>query len=378
MDQLIHFGQVQTEKRTACEEDMDRVGAAMKQYFVPEYLDKDDIRQEFTHFDRQYDSALAHWRRREEVVRHFLENDKLVSRAGRFARGDFARTLRGYEDQVLAGIRQKQEETAAQDAQSAERVKADYAAFLTATEEKARKMHDNAAKRREEDYAAACAAMEAARDSRGYADAAELFRQIGPFADCRERSEQCLARAEQLRQEEERLAREEAERKAAAKAKKKAQRKAKAKKVGIIAVAALVAVIAGFVVVTRFVLPNQKLNSAQALLESGDYWAAIDAFRALDDETLSEEKLNECYAAIVAEAQEMDNSGTAVSALELIPESYYTDPNHWDAFYVYADKLLENEDWDGASSLCTTFMDITGEDVSQYKKLCHGSRSNGG
>ena len=32
--------------------------------------------------------------------------------------------------------------------------------------------------------------------------------------------------------------------------------------------------------------------------------AAIDAFRALDDETLSEEKLDECYAAIVAAAQE--------------------------------------------------------------------------
>ena len=47
----------------------------------------------------------------------------------------------------------------------------------------------------------------------------------------------------------------------------------------------------------------------------------------------------------------MENAGTAVRACcELIPETYYTDPNHWDAVYVYADKLLENEDWDGAST----------------------------
>ena len=50
-----------------------------------------------------------------------------------------------------------------------ERIKADYAAFLTATEEKARKIHDYAVKRREEDYAAACGAMEAAGDPQGYA-----------------------------------------------------------------------------------------------------------------------------------------------------------------------------------------------------------------
>ena len=182
VERMIHFGQVQTEKRTACEEDMDRVGAAMKQYYVPGYLSKDDIRQEFTQFDRQYDSAVSHWQRREEAMKRFFETDKLISRAARFARGDFGEKLRGYEEQILQAIRQKQEEAEEQDAASAERIKADYAAFLTATEEKARKIHDYAVKRREEDYAAACAAMEAAGDSPAAAPtAAELFRAARPL-----------------------------------------------------------------------------------------------------------------------------------------------------------------------------------------------------
>ena len=367
VERMIHFGQVQTEKRTACEEDMERVGAAMKQYYVPGYLSKDDIRQEFTQFDRQYDSAVSHWQRREEAMKRFFETDKLISRAARFARGDFGEKLRGYEEQILQAIRQKQEEAEEQDAASVERIKAGYAAFLTATEEKARKIHDYAVKRREEDYAAACGAMEAAGDPQGCAAAAELFERLGEYADCQERAERCRERAEQLQQEAERLAREEAERKAAARAKVRSRRKAKAKKAGIITLATLVAAIAIFIVVIRVILPNQRLSNAQSLFESGNYEEAIDAFRALDDKKLSEEKLDECYAAIIAAAQNEENAGTAVRMLRLIPETYYTDPNHLDAVYVYADKLLENEDWDEASTLCSTYMDITGEDISQYK-----------
>ena len=85
---------------------------------------------------------------------------------------------------------------------------------------------------READYAAACGAMEAAGDPQGCAAAAELFERLGEYADWQERAERCRAKAEQLRQEAERLAREEAERKAAAKAKERSRRKAKAKKAG--------------------------------------------------------------------------------------------------------------------------------------------------
>jgi sRNA-binding protein len=83
---------------------------------------------------------------------------------------------------------------------------------------------------------------------------------------------------ERKAQEEKRQAEERAKREAEEKEERKKKQKSLVKLCSI-AAAAIVVIVVGVLVTTKVIIPNHNYNAAVALMESGDYDAAITAFR---------------------------------------------------------------------------------------------------
>ena len=163
-------------------------------------------------------------------------------------------------------------------------------------------------------YQNALSAMEAARSDEQYRQAARLFALLGDYEDARERAKECLRRGEVLRKEA--LYRSAVSARDAGRAAQAAElfgkipgwrdanvqaveclRQAKAQEAiqpkkdygvpmwkKILAAVFLLALLSvgGYLTVTRYVIPQQKYNAAQALLDAGDWEGAIAAFQLLD------------------------------------------------------------------------------------------------
>ena len=162
-------------------------------------------------------------------------------------------------------------------------------------------------------YLEARQAMEAASSNEAYRQAGRAFAQLGEYRDAREMAKECLRRAEILRKEAVYRAAAAASQRGdqaqaaalyskipgwrdanvqavACRQRSAAQEAAQPKKEPgtpmwkkIMVSSLLLAVLAlgGYFAVTRYMIPQQKYNAAQALLEAGNRVEAIQGFRAL-------------------------------------------------------------------------------------------------
>ncbi len=172
----------------------------------------------------------------------------------------------------------------------------------------------NQKKKLEQDYLAAKAAMESASNREDYCQAARLFGQLKDYRDAQANAKECLRRAEIIRREAvyraALAAKNQGQTEQAAvlfskipgwrdanlqavecRQRSAAQEAAKPKQEPagipmwkkIVAALFLLALLSvgGYLTVTQYVIPQQKYNAAQTLLEAGKREDAIDAFQAL-------------------------------------------------------------------------------------------------
>lgn len=165
----------------------------------------------------------------------------------------------------------------------------------------------------EEAYQAAAKAMEAASTSEAYRQAARLFGQLNGYKDAQANARECLRRAEILRREgiyrsamaakaqgqmaqagalfakipgwrDANVQAVECRRRSAAleaaKPKNEPENRMLKKIIAAVFIMALLCV-GGYLAVTRYMIPQQKYNAAEALLESGHRAEAILAFQEL-------------------------------------------------------------------------------------------------
>ena len=124
--------------------------------------------------------------------------------------------------------------------------------------------------------------------------AAQLFESIADWKDAKNQAELCRKEIEEINAE--RLERE----RQAEIARKEAERKAKRnKKIAIITMPIVCAIIAFIIVLNAVIIPNGKYNDAIALMDAGRYTEAISAFEAMDGYKDSAYKINECNTAIL-------------------------------------------------------------------------------
>ena len=302
----------ETETLTACEKDTARINKAVKTYTVPGYYQETDIRQAFENDERTYSPKVSAWEQRLRAEETYWERDRQLSRAVRYAKGDFAEKLKGFRAKIEDSLKDNLASSKNADKTEAERVRANYAKMLDAAESFVQGKCEAAIARRQKDYDDAVQLQKSGKEEADFRKAAALFEKAGDFEDAPRLKEQCLQIADDIKAEKERIAKELAEQKAAEEAREVAKRKRKVKMLGIITAAILAVIAITTVVLTQIVIPAVRYNKAEALLEAGDYDGAEAAFAALGDYKDSADRFSEIkYAEAEALLEAGDKAGAA-------------------------------------------------------------------
>ncbi len=275
---------------TACERDEERAKAAAAEYALPGYLEEKDIRALFGYDTRTYSSLTQAWKARIAREPDFWKSDRNLSRAVRYAKGDFAETLRTLQEETNAGLRKKLAESEAADKTATAETVRRYQEELAKAEEQAKSRRQSAEDRREKEYLELCERQEKADSESDYSYTASGFEtdKLRSYKDCADRAKQCREAIQRLR----------AEADAAAKRKKK-----KTRNITITVFAVLVVIIAAALVVTQVVIPKQKLDKANRLRSAGEYEAAIALYKELGRDDLVLEMKPEYHQALFSKAE---------------------------------------------------------------------------
>ena len=103
------------EQLLACEPDTERIENAVQRYVVPGYLSEENIRSAFSYDELEYVSLTAAWRERIAQEARFWSNDRLLSRAVRYAKGESAEQIRGVKRSVDIALQRGFHESTAAD-----------------------------------------------------------------------------------------------------------------------------------------------------------------------------------------------------------------------------------------------------------------------
>ena len=307
----------------------DRVNTAVQNNMLPFFLRENEIRDLFR-FDLVYYSDVKGMEKNAEQEKSAFQNNRNLSRAFRFAKGECRSRLEQFRANLFTKLDELVEQAKIQEKSDKDEKAKEYEEHLAAAEQKAAELHREAEEKRDAVYQSACKEQEEAKSIAEYQDAIGAFMQVEGYQDSDERIAQCRAAIEEIK-EQERL-RKEAEEKAAAEEaerKRKAaeeeaerqrilaeraekERKAKQKKTGILAGIVAVAAIAAVLIVIKVIIPKQKLNNAMSLLDSGDYETAY----ALLEETGNNETIISSKYSRAAALLEAGDYETAYSIYE--------------------------------------------------------------
>lgn len=126
-----------------------------------------------------------------------------------------------------------------------------------------------------------------------------------------------LERRKDERLEQERIAEEQRQERMRVEAEEEAERARQVKKIAKIAIPIAVVAIAFLVVLNSVILPNVKYNNAVALMETGQYEEAFEAFEAMDGYKDSAEKIEVCAYNVAVILME---SGNTIEAYEMFSD----------------------------------------------------------
>ena len=327
----------------AVEPDKARIQAAVERYEVPNYFSKIRIEDLFQ-FDRAYDSAVQVLKAERDRRLKALEEDKLFSRAVRFAQGGFKATLDASLQRFRAELDRRISEAEAQDEANVKRITEAYAQHVAQVERElpqhyeqalAKKQADeDARKQREEQeienrYQTACLSRQNVKHASEMLRAAKDFESLGDYKDSAQLAEACKERASRMQREEERK-------------KKKAQQK----KIAILCL--IVAAIVAAVVVTQVVIPSIHYKQAETLMEQGDYEGAVRTFTDLGDFKDAAARIPEVYCAKAEVLLAQGDYDGAVAAFETAGDYGDAVERILATYYAKAEALLSQGDYDGA------------------------------
>ena len=329
---------------TACERDDKRINEAIATNTVPGYLDAKELRKLMQYDDRAYSSETDAWEARIADEPVFWESDRNLSRALRFAKGEFAAKLHSLREAVDTSLQKKLEASRVMDRKSEEETAKRYHDQVSALITRVEGQRVSAESKREKDYQVLCEQQEKANTEQEYSRAAEDFEKpaIRDYKDSAQRAKQC---------------REEAEKRKAIAAKAAAAKKKKSKTIGLVVTAVIAVAIALALIITQVIIPSGKYKSAEALLAAGDYDDAAAAFAALGKYKNSADMINESYyqkaQAQLAEKY-YDGAYSAFTRLGKYKDSADMAKEAW---YQKAEAALAEGDFDGARRMFTTLQD---------------------
>lgn len=250
-------------------------------------------------------------------VRQEIDSNRNLSLAFRFAEGEEKSRIEDFKRTLFEKLQKKVVEAQKQEEETRNRLKQKYEAFLKETDQKVQARNSSACAEREKAYQKACNLQQRAQTVQDYQTAIAAFESISGYQDVDQRVKQCQNSIAEIQETE----REERERQEQQKKKDEERAAKKRKKTISIIVAVLLtaAALAAFVIlVFTVILPQQKLNKAMELLDTGDYEVAYTLLDEIGDyETIASSKYDR--------AMEQINIGDYDSAILLLEGLHYKD-----------------------------------------------------
>ena len=263
----------------------------VKQYAIKGFLDAVELEDMLNAFDRSYQVRSAGYKQKLDNAQRLFDQDKLLSRAFRFAKGSYAQELAKVKDNVLQTMKDRLNKEKNREADIRKERIADYDAHLEGCEKKFQKMHTDAQARREARYCKLVVEHDKAKTENEFRTLYRSFQQLDGYKDSEQRSQQCLTKANLLAKEAKEAAkrREEArqaelERQRKEKEKQEARSQAVATIVVLLVIAAIIGgIVFGIVAIVKSSRNKKqaKYDNAVSLFEQGKYDEAIEIFEGL-------------------------------------------------------------------------------------------------
>ena len=253
----------QTEVLEACPEQSERIKRVIQENVIPDYLDDREIRPLFS-FERSYKSRVNWLRSLREKEQELLAGDRALSRAKKYVSVEASEQIKRMEDKIKSFFDAAIADAEAEDKANIARVSKEYNTWLDKAETEARRLHDEAAERRETDYIEACKKADAASTEEEFRDAEKAFEEISKsgYKDAAAKAEYCKEKCSEL-------------------VEMRAEKKAKARKKRFITgTSVIAAIIAVFLLTTKLIIPSIHYNKAEALLAEGDKLHAVKEMHA--------------------------------------------------------------------------------------------------
>ena len=265
----------QTEVLEACPEQSERIKKFIQENVIPGYLDDGEIRPLFN-FKRSYKSRVNWLRSLREKEQELLAGDRALSRAKKYVSVEASEQIKRMEDKIKSFFDAAIADAEAEDKANIARISEEYNTWLDKAETEAKRLHDEAAERRENDYIEACKKADAASTEEEFRDAEKAFEEISKsgYKDAAAKAEYCKEKCSEL-------------------VEMRAEKKAQARKRRfIIGTSVAAAIIAVFLLTTKLIIPSiqfkkaealraESYSRAEALLAEGDRFHAATEFEAL-------------------------------------------------------------------------------------------------
>ena len=202
----------QTRVLEACPKQSKRIEKFIQENVIPGYLNIETL-EELSFFGRSYKSRLNWLRSLQKKELESLSQDRVLTRAEEYATAETAKQIKSMVGKIKSFYDAAIADAEAEDKANIARLTANYNAHLEKAEAKAKRLHDEAAERREHNYIAACKKADTATTEAEFRDAAGMFERsslvIGDYKDSCERAQYCIDKCAELaekRQNEEREA----------------------------------------------------------------------------------------------------------------------------------------------------------------------------
>ena len=186
----------------ACDAEQARIDAAVEKYAVIAFLSQDAVAKMFASSKLDYTSYAADWEIAIRKEKEYWTQNKRLSRAVRYAKGDFATTLTDVQAQILRSLEQKLKQAREDDKASSQKIQEEYKEFLDQVEREVAQRSQAASEKLAAKYQACCAAMEVAQNEWAYRDCAAGFCMILGYQDSKRRMAQCEDIASSIEAEE--------------------------------------------------------------------------------------------------------------------------------------------------------------------------------
>lgn len=255
-----------------------------------------DMEKIFSYTNFQIQSALPEKQEAWKEVQKYYTNDRNMSKALRFAKGETSQQCKKYLSDLHKAAEELLENQKQREQAEADKKKALFTTFLSSATQRADKILEANREKLEQTYQSAQEEQGKAQTAEDWEKAAYLYAALGKYKDAPKQAELCSEKQRVLETEKD---------------KKKSRLVCTVVTVAALAVAALC-------IFTLVIIPNNKYRAAVALMEAGNYNDAISAFEAMEGYKDSEAQIVNCKYQQAVELMEAGNYKDAIPAFEAI------------------------------------------------------------